>query len=97
VIPSGERFLVHVVLLIDAPPEFVGGQVEIVQLDADLEGASDRTQFVSFDPCPEAEIENDSHIEPQKILSDQSGGDLRHTPTRPTERVRTTPISDVPT
>jgi hypothetical protein len=37
VIPSGERFLVHVVLLIDAPPEFVGGQVEIVQLDADLE------------------------------------------------------------
>ena len=52
---------------LDAPPEFVGGHIEVVQFDADTKGASRRSHLVAFDPRPEPKIEDDAETEAQDL------------------------------
>ena len=54
----------------DAPPEFVGRHVEVVQFDTDTKAASDGSHLVTFDPRPEPEIEDDAQAEAQDLLGE---------------------------
>ncbi len=47
---------------LDSPPEFVDGHVEVVQFDTHSEVTSHGSHLVTFDPCPEPEVED--HAQP---------------------------------
>src|SRR3989337_382986 len=53
---------------LDAPPEFVGRYIEVVQLDADTKATSGESHLVTLGPRPEPEIEHDAEAKPQDLL-----------------------------
>src|SRR5262249_17283726 len=53
---------------LNAPPEFVGRHVEVVQFDSDTEATSRGSHLVTFDPRPEPKIEDDADAEAQDFL-----------------------------
>ncbi len=54
---------------LDAPPEFIRRNLEVVQFDADSEFTSRCTQLVTFDSRPKPEVEHHAHAKPQDVLS----------------------------
>ena len=52
---------------VDAPPEFVGGYVEVVQFDADVKATRCSPELITVGSCPEAEIEDDAQAEAQYL------------------------------
>jgi hypothetical protein len=54
----------------DAPPEFVHGHIEEVQLDTDTKSTSDGSHLVTFDPCREPEIEDDAEAQAHYLLGE---------------------------
>src|SRR5215217_6413896 len=55
---------------LDAPPEFVGRYIEVVQLDVDTKTTSCGSHLVTFDPPPQPEIEDAAQAEAQDLLGE---------------------------
>jgi hypothetical protein len=62
---------------VNAPPEFVGRYVEVVQFDADAKATRCRPELITFCSCPQPEIEDDAQAEAQHLV-----GKVPERPTR---------------
>jgi hypothetical protein len=52
---------------LDAPPEFVGRCIEVVQFDVDAKATSCGSHLVTFAPRPESEIDDDAQAKAQDL------------------------------
>ncbi len=55
---------------LDTPPQFVGRHVEVVQFDTDAKTTSRGSHLVTFDPCPQPKVEDDTQAEAQDLLGE---------------------------
>jgi len=55
---------------VDASPEFIGRYVEVVQFNAYAKATSRCPELITFDSCPEPEIEDDAQAEAQNFLGE---------------------------